>query len=227
MFGNINRSFRFPATDEYSITWPGHSINTALKPQTAKDYELGIKHCFNPRFKADFSLFRMNIQNELYYDYASFLNQNYDRTRHEGVELGFDARLAPSLAINGNYSYTRGLFQGGVYDRKTIPMVPRNKGNIGLKYLFSEHITLNFLGNYVGARFFINDQDNVLSRLNGYFTADVNVSYLYHDLKATLGINNILNKKYSEYASCNPTTGKKVYYPSPERNFIVKLGCKF
>jgi iron complex outermembrane recepter protein len=227
LFGNISRSFRFPATDEYSITWPGHSINTALRPQTAKDYEIGIKHRFNPGLKTDISIFRMEIENELYYDYATFLNKNYDRTRHEGVDLGFETRIAQNLDINGNYSYTRGLFQGGVYDKKTIPMVPRNKASIGLKYLLTGSITFNFLGNYVGERFFINDQANVLSRLNGYFTADINFSYLYHDLSATIGINNILNKKYSEYASSNPATGKKVYYPSPERNFILKMGYKF
>jgi outer membrane receptor protein involved in Fe transport len=55
----------------------------------------------------------------------------------------------------------------------------------------------------------------------------MNVSYVYQSLTATFGINNILNRKYSEYATCNPTTGKKVYYPSPERNFVAKLAYRF
>ena len=227
VFGNVSQSFRFPATDEYSVTWPNHGINTTLQPQTAKDYELGIKHRFNSRLKADLTLFRMDIENELYYDYASYSNKNYDKTRHEGGELGFEAGLSRDLFLTGNYAYTRGLFRGGAYDKKTIPMVPRNKASVGLRYLFAKGMTVNVSGNYIGERYFINDQANDLSRLNGYFTADMNVSYVYQNLTATFGINNILNKEYSEYASCNPTTGKKVYYPSPERNFVAKLSYRF
>ena len=227
LFGNLSHGFRFPATDEYAMTWPSHSINTAIKPQETKDFEFGIKHSFNPRLKTDLTVFRMDIENELYYDYLSFSNKNYDKTRHEGFELGLDAQLTQELYFLANYSYTRGLFRGGAYDKKTIPMVPRNKAGFGLRYLFTKNITLNISGNYIGERFFINDQANILSRLNGYFTADTNVSYAYHDLLFTFGINNILNKKYSEYASCNPGTGKKVYYPSPERNYIVKAEYKF
>jgi len=47
IFVNMARSFRFPATDEYSLTWPVHGIDTTLKPQEAKDYEVGIKHNIN------------------------------------------------------------------------------------------------------------------------------------------------------------------------------------
>ena len=227
LFGNISRSFRFPATDEYAITWPSHGIDTTLKPQMAKDYEIGIKHRFNSMLKADLTLFRMDIENELYYDYASYSNKNYDKTRHEGGELGLELGLCRELTLTGNYAYTRGLFHGGTYDKKTIPMVPRNKASLGLRYLFAKGLTVNVAGNYVGERFFINDQANALSRLNGYFTADMNVSYVYQSLTATFGINNILNRKYSEYATCNPTTGKKVYYPSPERNFVAKLAYRF
>ena len=227
IFGNISRSFRFPATDEYAITWPSHGIDTTLKPQVAKDYEIGIKHRFNSKLKADLTIFRMDIENELYYDYAAFSNKNYDKTRHEGTELGFEAGLGRNFILTGNYSYIRGLFHGGTYAGKTIPIVPRSKASAGLSYLFAKGLTINFMGNYAGERFFINDQANALSRLNGYFTSDMNVSHVYQNMTATFGINNILNRKYSEYATCNPTTGKKVYYPSPGRNFYAKLAYRF
>jgi iron complex outermembrane receptor protein len=229
LFLNHSRSFRFPATEEYSITWPTHSLNTALKPQEAKNYEIGLKHRFNPGLKTELTFFRMDVENELYYDYASYSNKNYDKTRHDGMELAFDAMLTKNIGLSCNYTYTKALFRGGIYDEKTIPMVPRNKGKIGIKYLFNDKITVNLLTNYVGERYFINDQANSLSRLNGYFTADTNISYAYKDLTVVLGVNNILNKKYSEYATCDTvyTVGKKVYYPAPERNFTIRMGYKF
>lgn len=229
LFLNVSRSFRFPVTDEYSITWPIHSVNTDLKPQDAKNYEIGIKHRFNPDLKADLTFFRMDIENELYYDYASYSNKNYDKTRHEGLEFAFDAMILKRVGLFGNYTYTKALFKGGLYDKKTIPLVPRNKSSAGIKYQLSDKIIFNLLTNYVGERYFINDQGNSLSRLNGYFTADTNISYTYKDLTVTFGINNILNKKYSEYATCDTvfTIGKKVYYPAPERNFMLKINYKF
>lgn len=229
LFLNLNRSFRFPATEEYSITWPTHSVNTALRPQQAQHYEMGLKHSFNSNLKCDLTIFRMDITDELYYDYASFSNKNYDKTRHDGIEIDFDAMISKTFSFFGNYTYTKALFRGGIYDKKTIPLVPRNKGSVGIKYVITNSVTLNLLTNYVGERYFINDHANSLSRLNGYFTADTNISYVHKDLTFIFGINNILNKKYSEYATCDTvfTVGKKVYYPAPERNFNFRLEYRF
>jgi outer membrane receptor protein involved in Fe transport len=79
----------------------------------------------------------------------------------------------------------------------------------------------------VGQRYFLNDQANDYSRLNGYMTADTRLSWSRKDLTATFGINNLFNKRYSEYAGVNVDDGVKFYYPSPERNFTLKLDYKF
>jgi outer membrane receptor protein involved in Fe transport len=226
-FLNFSRSFRFPATDEYSIVWPSHSVNTELKPQSSESYDIGVKHRFNEDLKCDLTFFLMNVDDELYYDYATYSNKNYDKTRHEGIEAAFDAKATKKIGIFGNYSYTKAFFDGGVYNNNTVPMVPRNKGSIGIKYLVNDKITCNLLANYLGEQYFINDQANVLSKLNGYATVDANISYEYKGLAAVFQVNNILNKKYSEYGACNTGTGKKTYYPSPERNFSLKISSKF
>ena len=226
-FLNMSRSFRFPATDEYSIVWPSHSVNTELKPQSSDNYEIGVKHRFNDDLKCDLTFFMMNVNDELYYDYATYSNRNYDKTKHEGIEISLDAKATKKIGFFGNYSYTKAIFAGGVYNNNTVPMVPRNKGSIGIKYLLNDKITCNLLSNYVGERYFINDQANALSKLNGYATVDANISYKYKSLTAVFQVNNILDKKYSEYGTCNTTTGKKTYYPLPERNFALKASFKF
>ena len=55
----------------------------------------------------------------------------------------------------------------------------------------------------------------------------MNLSYSYKDLAVTFGINNVLNKKYSEYGAYSLMYLEKGYYPSPERNFSLKLEYKF
>jgi iron complex outermembrane receptor protein len=249
-FFNIAKSFRFPEVDEFTYNDALYQqlLNTSLKPQSAMNYQIGTRHKFSDRLKGSVSLFRMNVKNELYYDSKAFLdmfgswagkNTNYDKTIHEGLESSIDMKLNDWINFFGNYAFTRAYFDGGQYNKNEIPMVPRHKGSVGLRFLLPKNITFNVTGNYVGKRYFLNDQANAYSRLNGYMTLDTNLSWRSKDLTVTFGINNILNKKYSEYAgvvvdsayeSCsgiNWPAGSKFYYPSPERNFSLKLEYKF
>jgi len=229
LYININQGFRFPAVDEY-FNWG--SLNTDLKPQCSRNIEVGAKHRFNPGLKCELSLYMMNIKNELYYNpiggpFGFGANENYDKTRHEGTEFSIEAKIIKNIDFSGNYSYTNAIFKGGVYDGNDIPMVPHHKGSVGLKFRLPKDITLNITGNYVGKRYFINDQANVFSQLNGYMTADMNISYTYKDFTVTAGVDNIFDKEFSEYGVCNNVTGAKNYYPSPERNFKLALEYKF
>ena len=250
VFFNTGKSFRFPEVDEFTYndaSWQ-QLLNTNLKPQSAMNYQIGARHKFSDRFKGSISLFRMNVKNELYYDSKAFLdmfgswtgkNTNYDKTIHEGLESSIDMKLNDWINFFGNYAFTRAYFDGGQYNNNEIPMVPRHKGSVGLRFLLYKNIALNITGNYVGKRYFLNDQANAYSRLNGYMVADTNLSWHRKDLTIAFGINNIFNKKYSEYAgvvvdnsweSCSGITwpaGSKFYYPSPERNFSLKLEYKF
>jgi len=154
-------------------------------------------------------------------------NQNYDKTVHQGLESSLDAKLNDWLTFFGNYSFTKAYFDGGQYDKNEIPMVPRHKGSLGLRLLLPKNITFNITGTYVGQRYFLNDQANTFSRLNGYMLADTNLSWRYKDLTLTLAINNLFNKLYSEFAGVTVSSGVKFYYPSPARNFSLKADYTF
>jgi iron complex outermembrane receptor protein len=245
-FLNVGKSFRFPEVDEFTYndaSWQ-QQLNTDLKPQSAINYQLGLRHKFSDRLKGSFSLFRMNVEDELYYNstggpLGEGQNQNYDKTIHEGIESSLDVKLNDWLTFFGNYTLTKAFFDGGEYNKNEIPLVPRHKGSVALRFLLPKNIIFNITATYVGERYFLNDQANAYSRLNGYMVADTNLSWRCKDLSVTLGINNIFNKKYSEYAgvlvnagweSSSGITwpaGSKFYYPSPERNFSLKLEYKF
>jgi iron complex outermembrane recepter protein len=226
-FIDVNRSFRYPATDEYFSVWATPPVNTQLKPQTSQNYEFGFKHSFNSNLKADLTFFRMDVLNELYYNPLTFTNTNYDKTRHDGIELCLDSRLNEKLKFSASYTLIGSKFRGGTYDNKYIPMVPKQKASVGLRFFAAKSVTFNLLGNYVDQRYFINDQANRFSRLKPYLTLDSGISYTVKDLTASLGLNNIFDEKYFEYGVCNSTTGAKNYYPAVGRNFSVKLEYKF
>jgi iron complex outermembrane recepter protein len=226
-FIDVNRSFRFPAVDEYFSIFATPPVNTQLKPQSSQNYEFGFKHSFTQNLKADLTFFRMDILNELYFDPLTFANTNYDKTRHEGIELGLNSRVSDKLKLTGSYTFTRAKFRGGIYNDKFIPMVPEQKASAGLGLLLTKSIAFNLLTNYVGGRYFINDQANRFSKLKGYMTFDSNISYSFKDLTATFALNNVFDRKYSEFGVCNSVSGVKNFYPAPGRNFSVRLEYKF
>ena len=229
LFFNFSQSFRFPAADEY-YTWG--TLNLNLKPQFSQNYELGLRHRFSQQILVGFNLFRMNLKNELYYNplggpWGWGANENYDKTCREGLELTFDSKLFKKISFFGSYTYINAFFISGRYDEKIVPMAPEHKGSLGLRFAFFKNINFNVLANYVGQRYFINDQANNFSPLSGYFTVGMNLAYNYKDFSATFGINNLFDKMYSEYGVYSTFAGQKGYYPSPGRNFYFRVKYGF
>lgn len=227
LFFNVNHSFRFPAVDEYFSVFATPPVNTSLRPQDILSYEAGIKHNFTDKLECDLTLFRMDIKNELFFNPLTFANENYPKTRHEGVEFAFNSGFFKHIGVFGSYTFTNAFFRGGGFDKKKIPMVAPHKGSMGFRFFLSDSWKLNVQMNYTDKRFFINDQANNFSPANGYFTTDTNIFYKYKDLEATLGVNNLFDKQYSEFVVYSIIYGQKAYYPSPRRNFYLKLKITF
>jgi len=237
IFLNIGKSFRFPEVDEFTYVDSNYQqqLNTDLKPQSSIDYQLGLRHKLSDKIKGSLSLFRMNVKDELYYKaqdvlvwgYWNGMNANYEKTVHEGFDFSIDGSFTKRIGWFGNYTFTNAYFDGGQYGGNEIPMVPKHKGSVGLKFALPMHMSLNIIGTYVGPRYYLNDQANAYSKLNGYMVADTNLTWQNNDLKVTFGINNLFGKQYSEYAGVNVDSGSKFYYPSPERNFILKANYAF
>jgi len=237
IFFNVSKSFRFPEVDEFTYldqNWQ-KQLDTGLKPQSSINYQVGLRHKLSDRIKGSLSLFRMNTRNEIYLNAKDFLswgswvgkNENYNNTVHEGLEASVDTKLNDLIVLFGNYTFTNAYFDNDQYSGNKIPLVPRHKGSVGLRLFLPKNITFNITGNYVGKRYFLNDQANAYSQLNGYMVADTNLSWHRKDLDITFSINNLFNKKYSEYAGVLVDDGSKFYYPSPERNFSLKAEYKF
>jgi iron complex outermembrane receptor protein len=237
IFFNISRSFRFPEVDEFTYidaNWQ-KQLNTDLKPQHSLNYQLGFRHKLSERINGSLSFSRMNVKDEIYFNAKDFLswgswmgkNENYDKTIHQSIETSLDAKINDWFTLFGNYTFTNAYFKGGEYSKNKIPLVPENKGSIGFRLSLPKNVTFNMTGTYLGERYFLNDQANIYSHLNGYMLADANLSWHYKDLIVTFGVNNLFGKQYSEYAGVTVDSGEKFYYPSPKRNFSLKIEYTF
>ncbi|NWG03529.1 MAG: TonB-dependent receptor [Syntrophaceae bacterium] len=240
-FISIKRSFRFPVTDELTQYvfrppdfQPEIQINPAMKPQTGYHYEAGVRYLFKDWMEGNLTLFWIDLKNEIFYNPDTFTNENAEKTRRQGVEVGLRVKPLEWLNLWGNYGYIRPLMRGGAFSGNDIPNVPRHKGSIGAdlnfeKIFLNEYLkgfSINGRANFIGSRRFISDWANQVEKLDPYYTFDAKLSYSWKGLKAFVGVNNITNQKYAEYGVLN-FLKQPYYYPSPERNFFGGISYTF
>jgi iron complex outermembrane receptor protein len=229
-FFSAKRSFRFPVSDEFFVIDLNTfelKINSALKPQTGSHYEAGIRHAFTDQIEANLTLFWMDLRNELYLNPETYNNENFPKTRRHGIEIGMKATPFEWLSLWGNYGYIRPILREDPFSGRDIPGVARHKGSIGADIHIWKGLQLNGRALFVDSRYLISDFANQVDKLDGYYIVDAKLSYLWKGLKAFIGVNNLSNQKYSEYAVTNATGTAQSFYPSPERNFFGGISYTF
>jgi len=224
---NYSRSFRYPLLDElYSFFT--NTINTALVPQTSDDYEAGVRHYFSDDFFANANVFLLDTKDEIIYNPGAYQNENLDgKTRRKGIELSFDARPSSRLTVRGSYTLTSAKIKDGMFAGKDVPNVPGNKATAEVVYHITGNADAALNGVYVGKRPFISDFSNDFSKQESYVVVNAKFAYRWKSVKAFLDINNITNKKYSEYGVIGGFPPEKAFYPSPGRNFLVGFSVDF
>ncbi len=231
LFGRYNRSFRFPLTDElvlFDYVAGRIRVNPDLKPQTGDHYEVGARHFFTPYLQANITLYRAEIKDEIFFNKATFTNENYDQTLHQGIEVGAKADFFEWLTLYGNYAYEKATFRDGPFDGKDIPAVPRTKFNLGFR-IHDVIPNLVFSADYfyVAESFLISDQANRFEKLESYYTINLRLSCAWKWLNLFAGVNNVTQQKYSEYGLIGGFTSTPYYYPAPERNWMGGIEIRY
>lgn len=223
IYFNYNRSFRYPVLDE-QFSFFTNTVQ-ALQPQGSDAYELGVKHQVTPNLKAGVHFFHIDTTNEIFYNPYMYSNENLDgKTRREGIELSLNWRALDRLSFFMTYTYLfKATVYGGQFDGKWIPIVPEHKAAAGVLISFTEAMSLNLTGIYTGSRPFSGDFQNRFSDQGSYFVLNAKLQYRWRRFKAYLNVNNLLDKKYSEYGVIGTSPTEKAYYPSPELNVLIGL----
>jgi iron complex outermembrane receptor protein len=235
VYGRVSSSYRYPTIDEYFSSWSG--LNTLLEPQEGVTYEVGVDHFFTDTIRSGLTFYWMELENEIYYNPlggpSGFgANENYDKTRHWGIEFSAEGKPWDWLRLWANYTFIKAIFREGVYKSNDVPGVPNHKVSFGFDLTpdfvaFLEGLEFNVWATYVSAQRFISDQPNIYPKLDDYITANAKVSYTWKFLTAFIGVNNIFDEKYSEYGAYSWFRSQLAYYPLPGVNFLGGLSIKF
>lgn len=237
IFWDAQQTFRFLATDEWYDSFTG-DLNTNLKQQTGIQYEAGIKHNFHDATVINITPYWMDLKNEIFFNpSAGFFgsNDNYDKTRRVGIEVGQKTELskliniAPfnKLELFTNYTFQDPRFLKGTNDNKLIPMAAQHQANFGVSSEFLKNFVCSLTGHYVGSSFAINDTLNATPPTKPYFTLDGKISYNTKNFEIFTALNNMFDERFYSFVVKSTTSTTKDYFPAPGRNFLTGINVKF
>ncbi|MEH2504636.1 iron complex outermembrane receptor protein [Bradyrhizobium sp. AZCC 1578] len=235
VFGRAARAFRTPTVDERVASGPAFDPfftplpgDFNLKTQTSHDIEGGFR-IKSGAFQMQSSIYNMDLENEIHFNPVLFHNLNLDPTRRYGSETSASLRVSDSVLLRGGVAYTRAVFREGAFAGNDVPLVSR--------YTASGGVTWNIWQNYLvfdatvrawSERFMDNDQANTQRRIPADATVDLKLSGAYDRFFWSVGVNNLFNALYYDYAIASSfTPGRFSAYPLPGRTFMVKAGATF
>ncbi|MGL6167223.1 MAG: TonB-dependent receptor [Fusobacteriaceae bacterium] len=197
LFISFSQGFRTPNTDELNPSyWSGE-----VEAQRNKIYEIGIKENIG-KVLISASTFISDTENEIFYDAITYKNRNLEgKTKRKGTDLSLELYLDKWL-FKGSYSYIEHSVKSGSYEGKKIPGVPNNRFALGTVFQANSKTKINLDMNYNGSSYYFSDYMNVGKKLDSYITVDSKISYnIFENLQLFMGINNIFDEKYSDFAA--------------------------
>jgi len=200
IFANFNQAYQAPDIDRL-FTFGG-GFNGFINPAKTKTLNLGANHVTtNNRLKL--TLFKANIEDEIYVVPLIYKNTNIDKSHKYGIELQDLYKFNNELSASVIYNFTRAIIDKedegtGSFDNKNLPGVPKHSIAINMNYKFLEHATLNLNHTWRSKAYAFNDFSNAFDYKQDYYrSTNLAVSYQYKNLNVFAAANNIFNQENS------------------------------
>ena len=238
---SYSRGFRLPNFDENVPTLTGGPpVIPDLEPQISDSFELGGRWR-NQRVDASLALYWMNVHDEIILNpllncfpgFGCFgQNDNFDRVRHRGIELGLSVQVVERLIAYANYTFEDVVItkadEPGL-DGARMPITPRNRGNLGLVARLPYDLELTTHAIFVDERIVANDFDRLAAKLDPYATLDILLAWRprfgeHLESALTLALRNVTASGYDGLAVRSISDPTRVgFYPAAKRTWEVGI----
>lgn len=200
IFANFNQAYQAPDIDRL-FTFGG-GFNGFINSAKTKTLNLGANHVTtNNRLKL--TLFRANIEDEIYVVPLIFKNTNIDKSHKYGLELQDLYKFNNELSASVIYNFTRAIIDKedegtGSFNNKNLPGVPKHSIAINMNYKFLENATLNLNHTWRSKAYAFNDFANAFEYKQDYYrSTNLAVNYQYKNLNVFAAVNNIFDQENS------------------------------
>jgi iron complex outermembrane recepter protein len=234
-FTNLNHSFQAPNIDRlfsasYDAFWnyAGTVFNGFIEPMKADTLNIGINY-LSTYHTMKMTVFLSSIENEIYYNNATYTNTNLKKTEKKGLEFYDKYNLLSNVFTTLNYTYvnTKIVDDGlsGYFNGRHVPGVSPHTIKVGLGYSPRKPITLLLSETYKSRAYAMDDFDGSYGKMPSYCVSDFSATYIYKNYEFFAKINNILDEKNAMFSDSGAKLG--VYPINYERTFMVGFNARF
>jgi iron complex outermembrane receptor protein len=237
LYGNISTAFEPPTSTELANPLGPTGFNPFLEPQTATNYEIGVKGLLSAVSRYEFAVFHINVDGELVPFELSGSGQTFFENAGESTRNGAEASLEiqPFSGVTTTFTYTYSDFtfdrftdvNGDVFDGNKIPGVPDNQFYAAVNYFNPSGFYASWNIRYVD-RFFANSANSV--ETEPYTVSDLRLGYTRQigglEISPFFGINNMFNEKYNDNIRINANFGR-FFEPAPEMNVYAGIRVRY
>ena len=231
--------------------------NPTIKPEQLNDFELGWRHK-NDKFRVSTNLYYMLYNEQL------ILTGNIDDTgdpirANSGESSRFGLEIEAAIQLGNQFSIQPNFTLSSNKNKETFTQIDGDLVNLGktnlsfspdivaanaLVFQSKDNFQISLLSKYVGEQY-MGNTDSEISKLDGYFVNDLNITYeikmkkVFKTILLSGLVNNIFGVKYvsngyyftydDTWSSANQITTIEGagYYPQATTNFLVGATLKF
>lgn len=213
-------SYRLANIDDYTNT----NANIALRPQTSKDMEIGLKwrkatSHFTTRY------FVQNTIDEIYSDPTTFQNINFDPTKRNGIELQGGVDATNKVQLTATVQSMKATFVSGTYAGKHIPLVNEQTAVLRAIYRLDIKQSVDVAWRALSSAYFGGDETNTATnKIPSNRFVDAQYRYIDRGFEASFAVVNLMNRlSYGNgFTPATPTV-----YADPGRTFRAALKYNF
>ncbi len=240
IYASAAKGFETPTLTELSYSGSGGGFNFGLLPETSTHFELGLKSFFGDDVRLNMALFEARTENELVVDQAVGGRTSYknaSRTLRQGVEIAFDAVLAPSLTTRIAFTELRAIydesFRSGsantlVEAGDRLPGVARANAFAELAWQATDGIAIAFEGIYRG-KVYVEDS-NTEPPAPAYTQANLRLTAKQQfgawRLSEFLRVDNLFDRAIIGSVIVGDTN-RRYYEPAPGRNGMLGASAEY
>lgn len=198
----LSRSFKAPTLDQLFDPRPFPDFqggtftisNPDLEPQRAEHVEMGISRAA-PRFRGSLVVYRMDVENEIDFDLATFRYENLGESRHDGLELGLELRPSTFVRPSISYSWSRVRALGGG-SRGQLKNVPEHHLRAALDARLPAGLEAQLTARWIGGRYL--DDENRFP-LDDAVVLDTRLRASLANWRFSLDLMNLTDDEWSAY----------------------------
>jgi len=237
LYANLSRAFDPPTTAELANPEGPTGFNRNLEPQTATNYEIGLKGLVVERLRYELALFHIDVTDEIVpFELGgsgqSFFENAGSSTRN-GAEASLSLELIRGLTATAAYTWSDFVFDqfsdldGTDYDGNRIPGIPENLFNLDLTWMHPSGFYAGWDLLYAG-RFYADNANTV--ETGSYVLSNLRLGYRWQgrqwQFEPFAGVSNLFDENYMGNIRLNAAFGR-YYEPAPEINFYAGMLLRY